>query len=232
MDKFAIFIMAAFLYGCAAGPSGPKLRTSADSEGALITGCLNVSEEDDTRDFITNYYLTTWGSATTEGLADDFIEGLEKSDVIYNESALKRYLSRYLPSPNTFCMAYEATPEHIFLIIAEILPQFGYDFKVSSKEAGFIETDFVLSSHQSVKWKCIGCTESQELLKPAARWKDRYFISIDQGENHMVVVKIFRDLYISRRTGDKWSTYNRAISVGHNEAVIINRIKNVLYEKQ
>ena len=65
-------------------------------------------------------------------------------------------------------------------------------------------------------------------MRANAKWKDRYIIKIEPTENGFVGAKVFRDVYVSRRSEGKWSNYIRATSIGHNEAVILSQIKDTL----
>jgi len=214
MKYIVAMYLAVFLLGCSGSPGSPLIRTgSEDGGGALISDCKNLSNEDKTDDFITGYYLTTWGSATSEGTVAGVESGLNDPDISLSEEQKKQIIDSLQPSSATFCKAFNANPDRLYNIITDILPQLGYNIDLSSKTLGYIRTDYVYRTHD---------TNSN------ARWKDRYIIRMQEGINGRTVVKVYRDVFISRRDKGEWSSYIGANSVGHNEAVILNNIKYTL----
>src|SRR4051812_2620751 len=81
MKAFSILLCALLLSGCAA-PGAPTLRTNtADGEGPLIPGCQNVSSTERVEDYITAFYLTTWGSVWAEGTVQQVIGGFSSPEL-------------------------------------------------------------------------------------------------------------------------------------------------------
>ena len=220
MRKAALVYIIAILYGCGGGPGAPLVRTDgADGVGSLIRGCENISSFDKTNNFITDRYLTTWGSASSEGAAVGYYEGLKDARFMGDDAEKKRFAYARLPSSAIFCRAYSAERSRVFHIVATLMPQLGYRLVDTSQDDGFLETDYVDGAHYSF---------GAEL--PFAKWKDRYAVKVGRKRDDRVVVKVFRDVYISRCNANRGdcSDYIRATSVGHNEAVILNRIEQEL----
>src|SRR4051812_39197011 len=68
------------------GPGSPLLRTSTgDGEGPLVQGCQNVSGAARVEKYITDFYLSTWGSAFKEGRMEGFGEGIRDSAKMGNK---------------------------------------------------------------------------------------------------------------------------------------------------
>lgn len=233
LEKTSVFFLVIALFGCSSGPGAPIVRTTvSDEEGNLIPGCQNVAREDKTNVFITDSYLTTWASATREGSAEGLYYGIKKATNeagwIVGDEELQAFSYGWLPLSDTFCKAYATNRNHIFSLISALMTKLGYDFEAASEANGIVITKYIYGAHSDITWMCPGCTETQTLIRANAKWKDRYIIKIESGKNDLVVVKAFRDVYISRLSEGKWSKYIRATSVGHNEAVILNRIKDAL----
>jgi hypothetical protein len=67
-----------FMGGCAS-PGSPLLREStAGGEGPLVPDCKNVSSAAKVTEYITNFYLSTYGSAFAEGGNEGFAEVLSQ----------------------------------------------------------------------------------------------------------------------------------------------------------
>lgn len=229
IKKTLLIFMVLVVSGCSGGPGAPLVRTSpTDGEGPLVPDCENIASDDTTRTFITDRYLTTWASASREGSAEGLYQGATKNLEGIRDEDIQMFAYGLLPSSATFCKVYTANPNGIFRIVSDLMPQFGYELKYAKKASGIIGTRYVYRAHPDVTWKCVGCAESQVLQRSNAKWKDRYILRIEPGKNDLAVVKVFRDVYVSRRSEGEWSDYIRATSVGHNEAVILNRINDVL----
>ena len=146
-----------------------------------------------------------------------FYEGLKDAKFMGNDAEKKRFAYARLPSSDIFCKAYSAEPGRVFRIVYTLMPQLGYRLVDASEDDGLVSTDYVNGAHHSF---------GSEL--PFVKWRDRYIVKIGRGAR--VVVKVFRDVYISRCNASRGecSNYIRAASVGHNEAVILNRINEML----
>jgi hypothetical protein len=177
-----------------------------DGEGQMIVGCQNVSNKVRVNSYITNFYLTTWGSAVVEGATEGTMEGL--SSVNRNSGGMpKRWKSGETTNPEIlnlmpFCRRFAAPFSQVSKAAATVLPMLGNPIIKSDIRTGDFETGFIERSHS------------------AARWRDRYFIFIDQDGLQNSIVRVVRQVYIDR----SGRTFNQAISVGHNEAWILTRI--------
>lgn len=200
--------------GCAS-PGSPLLRTSTDDgEGPLVPDCENVSSAAKVTKRITNFYLSTYGSAFAEGGNEGFAEvvrqatkktkagergvaGLSGGRGIGSETV------NHLPFQlSPYCRVYAASHRDISRMIAEILPLLGNKILVSNETIGVFVTDYM---------------ERQHLV---ARWRDSYEITVTSEGSTRTVVHILRKLYISRAR----EVFNQAISNGHNEAWIMTQV--------
>lgn len=230
--SFTIFTIN--IVGC--GTSGAlRLRINkSDGQGPLIPKCQNVSSSTRVDNYITEFYLSTWGSAFLEGASEGVWEGLGKEmpNRVKNRDDLIKYLIKQgilqenyslkgnkfsiddgqmsLPvnfdslifSSPPYCRAYEASALDVSHLISSIITTLGNDILLSDIDSGLFITGFFDRQHK------------------AARWKDRYIITVENESPTRSVVKILRELYISRKNGP----FNKAISVGHNEAWIMTQI--------
>lgn len=231
--KTILLLIFTIISGCSIGSGAPLIRTTADDgEGRLVPDCENISRADITSSFITNSYLTTWGSVWREGAAEGVYQGSKESfkNLRYdsNSPIIQSYVNAMLPSSTTFCKVYHSDLPSIFQLIPDLLPALGYELDYVSEVGGIVTTKYVYRAHDDVTWKCSECTQHRVILRSSARWKDRYVIKIGLAGESKAFVKVFRDVYISRRDKKEWSNYLRATSVGHNEAVILNRIDDLL----
>lgn len=233
---YTTFIL--ILVGCSA-PGAPHLRKNInDGEGQLIPECNNISSSTIVNDYITGSYLSTWGSAFLEGASEGLWEGLgmEVPNKVKNRNDLiKWYLEKgilqenyslkdnkfsidngqisvpinfdhLLFSSTPFCRVYKADALDVSRAILTIISSLGNDSLLSDIKSGLFITEFIDRQHS------------------AARWKDRYIITVKNKSPKRSVVKILRELYISRFNGP----YNKAISVGHNEAWIMTQISHAI----
>ena len=209
------------LTGCV---SGPVIReSSTDGEGAIIPGCANVSRSDNTREFLTEYYLTTWSSAFREGAAQGILEGLGHMGSDGTDPETIALAFDWLPESEIFCRVFDSQTSPVFAFVERMLPKYGYSWRYLNPQEGLLWTDYVYRSQAPIlpNWlSCTGCSEPN----PMAKWKDRYLIDIKPHKNGGSIVRIHRDIAISRRTRGDWSGYIRAISSGHNESAILSEI--------
>ena len=222
--KFALAVVAVIavfgISGCS-GPGAPLLRfTTLDGDGPQIPNCKNVSNKHKVDEYITGFYLSTWGSAFIEGAREGMSEGFEQAMGEVNiakrvawraaRSKLAGQLlegdDRLLFTPAAFCRAYTAPQDSVAQIVSEILLELGNAIRIDDRQAGYFETEFIDRSHQ------------------AARWRDRYIIGLTNDAPERTVVRVARVLFISRGGGP----YGEAISVGHNESWILKRIADKL----
>ena len=200
MKRLGVILTCAILIAACSAPGTPKLRTSnLDGQGLLVSGCKNVSKRVRVDQYITDFYLSTWSSAAIEGAMEGFWEGLREGFGIGTNPS--PYRPNSLPFPlEPFCMSFRSPAPAVSRAVARVLPHLGNPVVLSDVANGFFETGFVERSHR------------------AARWRDRYMISVEESSSQ-TVVKILRILYISRG-----GPFNQAISVGHNEAWFLTQI--------
>lgn len=206
----SLAVCSVLLINSCGGPGAPLLRANEmDGEGQMIVGCQNVSNKVRVNSYITNSYLTTWGSAWVEGATEGTMEGLSSNS--RNSGGMrKRLQSGETTNPEIldlkpFCRRYNAPFSRVSKAAATLLPMLGNPIKKSDITTGDFETGFIQRSHS------------------AARWRDRYYIVIDQDGLQNSIVRVVRQVYIDR----SGRTFNQAISVGHNEAWILTRIADL-----
>jgi hypothetical protein len=213
-------LIALIIAGCG-GPGAPLLRTGADDgDGPLIEGCHNVSSAWRADKYITDFYLSTWGSALVEGSTEGFGDGVRDTAEAGNEvgkgianfmgiSGDPSEMIYHLPvQPSPYCKAFAANPQEVSRVVASILPMLGNDIRTADETNGLFVT---------------GPIERRHLM---ARWRDSYEISVMGESANSTVVRVLRKLYISRSR----NVFNQAISVGHNEAWILTQIGDKLNE--
>jgi hypothetical protein len=230
--SLSIFIIN--IVGCST-PGALRLRVNkSDGEGPIIPNCQNVSNSTRVDNYITGFYLSTWGSAFLEGASEGMWDGLGKEmpNRVKNRDGLIKYLitqgilqENYSSKSNKlsidqgqmslpvnfdslifssppYCRVYEASALDVSRAISSIITTLGNDILLSDIDSGLFITGFIDRQHK------------------AARWKDRYIIIVENQSPARSVVKILRELYISRKNGP----FNKAISVGHNEAWIMTQV--------
>jgi len=244
ISNFYYILLSFIIVGCSA-PGAPHLRTNTnDGEGPLITGCYNISSATIVNDYITNYYQSTWGSVWQEGNIrmiseavglvvppeiknrDDLIKWyinkgiLQKySNVIGNKKSkddslisLSINLDQLLFTETPYCRAYKADALDVSREVSRIITKLGGDILLSDINRGLFITGFIEHYHNS----------SLDLLH--TRWKDRYIITVTQKGSIGTIVKVLRELYISRDNGP----FDKAIAAGHNEAWILTKIAEAI----
>ena len=219
MRPLATLLLAILLLtGCS---SGPVLRkNSSDGEGAFVPGCSNVSRADHSLKFLTGSYLTTWSSALGEGSAQGVLEGLGDEGFDTSDEEVLALAFDWLPESEVFCRVFEFETRSVFALVEGMLPAYGYSWQYLNPQEGLLWTAYVYRSHAPILPPCTNCPEPN----PTAKWKDRYFIDIKPHSNGGSIVRVHRNIEISRRTRGDWSGYIRAVSSGHNEAAILNQI--------
>lgn len=212
--------VAAMLQGCGTG-SGGALARGMDG-GDPIPDCRNVAPRNGADKFITNAYLTTWGSASRAGAAagieEGLREGLREAGHNLSEAEILRYAYGWLPESETWCAAFDVAPVELFASVARLLPELGYSIAVASESGGLIITELVYRPPRTLEWG------GQILMTAPNRWKDRYFIVVEPMPDRRTAVRVRREVRISRRQDGGWSDFILETSSGHNEAVILNRI--------
>lgn len=196
-------------------PSDQSPALAAQPSGTKIQGCKNVPESRRVDDYITNAYLTTFGSAFLEGSANGFSEGLGaqgqwtdavRKAMLHPKVAPDGALLELPLAIQPYCRSYYADRPAVARAVAEILPSLGNKILQSDQQAGIFRTDVI------------------DRQSPAARWKDSYIITVSSEGPERVVVRILRTIYICR----DGVTYNQGLSSGHNETWIFTRIADRL----
>ncbi len=229
-----IFVLcgAAALAGCVA-PGTPSMRQSAvDGEGSLILGCQNVSGKTRVESYISNSYLTTWGSSYKEGANQGLQQALDDPTLAIGGTLLQQLVSSLASehaagamrlensrpsywrektnslasSPQPFCRRYAAKFAAVSRAAAATVRQMDFRPRVVDERFGVFETEFVERRHA------------------AARWRDRYVIVVEPEGPDNTVVMVFRIVYIARSD----NVFNQGVSVGHNETWIMTRVADQL----
>nr|WP_141657223.1 hypothetical protein [Thiocapsa sp. KS1] len=181
------------------------MRTSAhDGIGPIIPGCHNVAVDDPTDTFMLGSYLTTWGSVYKEGTGAALVDGLGGDEM------LGTLIDDALTVPRIFCKSYSASTRDVSFVVAEILGgvlrPVGYPILLSDQTNGMFETDYLYQMHTM------------------ARWRDRFSIDVSADGEHGAIVRVTREIAISRPDRGRYSDYFPATSVGRNEAWLLNEI--------
>jgi len=212
MPLFLIFS----LVGCVSVV--PVERTQVtDSQGELVVGCKNLADLTKVRRPSWQGYHTTWRSAWSEGMAAGIQEGLNGQGAAYD--AVARALANPLPEEGDpvfrdgiivgetpYCRAYAADRKKIAELVADIMPDLGNQIELSSIDAGIFLTKLELREASY------------------AKWKDRYVITVTDERTNRTVVKVLRNVYISRQGSD----FHQAESDGQKEAWILLQIEHAL----
>ena len=227
--KSSLVFSLVFIASCS-GPGAPLLRTSsADGEGELIQNCNNISNKSKVDSFITDFYLSTWGSAFAEGMQQGVKEGMPADMLKSIEEVIKaagmplsplvltgidngEILIQLINRPSPFCRIYFEDSKKVSESISRIIQNLGNDVLISDVDNGIFITDFIRRKHEISS------------SKYPVHWLDRYEILVKNKGSKKSVVTVYRDLYISREPG----IFNQAISVGHNEGWIMTQITNKL----
>ena len=183
------------------GPGAPLLRTSPDDGEGPM--------------------IPNCKNVSAAAKVDDYITGsyLTTWGSVHkeaNSAASIRYFGIDLTgqgNSNSYCRSYAANANQVFETINNILPLLGNKVLRADKDSGKFKTDFIDRQHGM------------------ARWKDRYYIFVESINEDETVVRIFREVYISRPYKGDWSPYVEAISVGHNEAWILTKIDQLLVQQ-
>lgn len=200
---------------CAAG--GPEVRTGAnDGFGPLLPGCQNLRRDSSERQFIAEFYLSTWGSAWMEGASQSVSEGLNARGGAQGGSrpaAASRpddpprgVRTTTLPvPPKPYCRAVAVPADDLRRAIETLLASVGRPVVTFGAGVNQMETAFAYTSHR------------------AARWYDKYTIAVTQVTPETSAVRILRPLFISR----DGIVYNQGYSSGANESWLIDEAERV-----
>jgi hypothetical protein len=200
---------------------GPQLRTNeADLEGILVPGCKNVSKRASNATYHRSSYRTTWGSAWAEGAVAGVDDALTR-----NESQLTSAVRNALLLPvsnedgvfkslvggiEPYCQVYETNRREAAVAIQDILQSLGHTMIVQDVGRGIFQLGLIDGSHQ------------------AAKWKEGYVVTVTEERMNRVVVRILRNIYISRMG----SAYYQGKSDGNNETWIMQELSRKLATSQ
>lgn len=229
-----LLVIITSLAGCVA-PGAPKLRSdNSDGQGDVIAGCQNVSKHHRVEKYNSEYYLTTWGSAWSEGKIEGKQENLEKNQssgstfisAFLNGSVSKQNSFKLFGTPATkgwsekvnelpekplpYCRKYEASFKKVLSIAANVIKKLPHKIIEQDAKLGIFRTDYKESSHRG------------------ARWRDSYLVFVDTKDDNQTIVRIFRNIYISRSSKGQEQVFNQATSVGYNEAWLMTQIGDEL----
>lgn len=194
---------------------GPDLRSSeADLQGALVAGCKNVKAGAVLGGYDTGFYRTTWGSAWKEGASAGLAEGLSSNETrvtaAVRAALLKpvgneeRVFVGAFSGPQPYCRVYQSSRKAVADSVANMVRSLGHDMVVSDARKGIFRLGLVERSHR------------------AAKWKEGYIMTVTEERTNRVVLRILRNVYISRAGDD----YFQGDSDGHNEAWIMQEVAN------
>jgi len=114
-----------------------------------------------------------------------------------------------LPDPPVFCRSYPVmesdVTEAVLAIFDEVLRPLGYEV-MFDESRGLLQTDYVVQEHEM------------------ALWRDRFTVAIVALESHRTVVSVQRDVEIMRKHGSTRLAFYPGVSVGRNEAWILNAV--------
>lgn len=218
------------LWTLASGCSGitPTIeRPTPENRGKLIVGCSNVSRSDDSREFVTDYYLTTWMSAPRAGAAQGLYEGLEEAPLDMTPEERKQSIFGRLPPSDIYCRRFAAHPNVVFSIAETMLQEYGYDWEYKNPDDGLLWSGFVHRAAPAFG-KTVICDDDCDGINPNRKWRDKYRIDIKPNNLGGSDVRVHREIRISRPMDGGWSDYQLNQSVGYNEAVILNQIETEL----
>lgn len=178
---------------------------------AWAKGCTVSKPDPKVTRYSTRSYLTTWGSAWTEGAMEGFREGVGSDQASY--TAIKLLLreplvdpevvfNRLPGKPKPFCRAFTGSRRAVTAIVARLLPELGNPIELSNAKAGVFKTGLIEREHA------------------AAWWQDSYVITVSETGDGQVVVRVLRRVYVSRTQG----VFNEGKSNGRNETWILNQI--------
>jgi hypothetical protein len=185
-----------------------------DGQGAVVEGCINIADKARNRFYSTQSYQTTRASAWAEGAAAGLQEGLSNQGAAFE--AARKALANPLPesgdpvfrdgilSVKPFCRVYQANRREVAKIVAAVLLSMDNPVIASDIEKGIFQTGLI----------------KRELWN--TKWQDSYVITVTEERSNRVIVRILRDVYISRQG----SAYHQAKSNGKNEVWIFTQILN------
>lgn len=234
--NYLILAALIVLAGCSA-PGTPKMANS-QADGEDIPNCQNVSVSNKVDQYITNSYLTTWGSALVEGAAEGYkqeesslmaslVSLVSGSNKINDQAVSKNHrgvTSNKAPlTALPFCRKYTANFALVADAVSKALLQLDNKVILSNKQKGQFETDYMTRSRD--QWNLTAeAKRKPKSLVTSPIWKDKYTILVSQQSPTVTELWVLRSVYINR-SGE---AFNQGFSVGHNEAWIMSRVAELL----
>lgn len=209
-------VFAAIAGGCST-VSPDSLRTSAaDGAGPFMEGCRNVSPDARATSQPWDFYHSTWSSASVEGAVQGTYESLEEEGLLIRPVPQGGDVENNTPVPlRPYCLSFRATYQQTTDAVEKILPLLNAPILQTDPRLGIFSTAVVDRRHPNAVGKPVG------MAWPA--WRENYAIRVSP-HGDWTVVLVIRSLQISREEG----VFNEAISSGHNEIWILNRIDEAL----
>lgn len=229
--------LAALLASCAA-PGAPALRNAnAVDADLLVPDCQNIAPNVRVTRLRTSSYFTTWGSVYAEigqqaqtdiprlvgqeaaGRVRDPVGqriisragNLASEQFQDSDTYQGRRLNRLPQRPVGFCRAFAADRRRVIQAANAAAVSLGRSLTVADIENGIFETAFKDGEHS------------------AAKWMDRYRITVEPLSSGLSGVRVRRQVFISRETrGEIGYVYNEGISAGHGEAWVLTRVTDDL----
>ena len=206
------------LLGCGPAPGTPLMMSKTAEPDLLLPACQNVDPTSKSSDFISNFYLTTYDSAFSEGAEVGLREGLGR-----RPTGVSALLAAALQEPisvdgqqlitkkdplEPFCMIIHAPISRVqeaLPVVYSDLKNYGYTYSLPDPQYEIFQTAFKPNGHR------------------AAKWYDRLSTSADALDPNRTGVYVLREVFISRSE----SPYVQATSVGANEAWLLTRIRDL-----
>ena len=213
----SVLPLIAIVAGGCSTVSHDKLRTSAeDGAGPFLEDCRNVSPDARATSQPWDFYHSTWSSASVEGAAQGTYESLEEEGLLNRPAGQSSVVENDTPLPlRPYCLSFRASYQQTAEAVEKILPRLNAPTLQASPQVGLFTTAPVVRRHPSAAGKPVG------MAWPA--WRENYAIRV-LPHGDWTVVRVTRALQISREDG----VFNEAISSGHNEIWILNRIDEAL----
>ncbi len=216
--RLALPLAGVLLIGACAAPGTPP---SAARNERQLSGCQQVAGNAPARPFMTDYYLTTSASAISEGALAGIDEELESAHGVASLASSARPASfkvgrdRLIKDGRRkegFCMVIDRPIAGVDRATRSALAELGPRGYSARKSGNSYQTNWSRHDHR------------------AAKWIDRYTVSLRRINKDTTSLTVLRDIYISRERSADAShglDYFQATSVGSNETAILTRVRNL-----
>ena len=218
-----LLIIAALLSACASYNRGPVTRhggytesVNVDWDELLVPGCQNVSMAQRIRSYESRYDHSTTGSLAIEliqavanvefDIESETSNSVKLREEFLQEAVLRTFGLNGSDDPfEPFCMRYNAPIDEITEIVRKTSKVLGNEVIFDDEQVGQVRTKIL---------------ERENINK---RWRDAYFITIDEVDFGTSDVLIYRHMETLHTGG-----WVYAKSDGHNEAWFLQWIQTQL----